>query len=441
MNDLVIEKIGTLFFIFAVLHTFSVKFIQHWANQCKKGSLSYNLLKILGEVEVVFGIWAGFLLLSMLGMRGSEATVHFIEGISFGEPLFVFAIMTIAATRPILDLSKGLIFSVSRLVPLSAQASFYITSLVLGPLMGSLITEPAAMTVTAFLLKERFFDDHKFSTRMKYFTLGILFVNVSVGGALTPYAAPPILMVAKPWGWGLHETFQLLGLRSISIVLLNAGLGLALCRKFLMKKSKDQDHHSSHPEKNPPQKHSHKGELLIQQESPYWLQALHGVFLVFVVLTAHHTNIFMGIFLFFLGVVSVTKHHQEELQLKQSLLVSFFLGGLVVLGQVQSWWLQPMIEHLNQHTLFLGATLLTAVVDNAALTYLGTQIQNLSADLQYALVAGAITGGGLTVIANAPNPAGYAILRECFGKEGISPFQLFKGALIPTLIGLICFMM
>ena len=434
MMDSWIEKIGTLLFILAILHTFSVKMIHHWANQTQKGSLLYNLLRVLGEVEVVFGLWAGILLLCMWGLQGSEPTIHFVEGISFREPLFVFAIMTIAATRPILDLSKSLILLVSRIIPLPSQASFFITTLVLGPLMGSLITEPAAMTVTAFLLKERFFDHERFSLRMKYITLGVLFVNVSLGGTLTPYAAPPILMVAKPWAWGLEETFSLLGFKSMQIVLINALFGLILCRKFLMQKESDLTGST------PPASMTPSSNGATPERSPYWLQLLHALFLVLVVFTAHYTNLFMGVFLFFLGVVSVTKPHQEELQLKQSLLVSFFLGGLVVLGQMQSWWLQPLIGYLNPYTLLIGTTLLTAVVDNAALTYLGTQIPNLSASLQFALVAGAVTGGGLTVIANAPNPAGYAILRDSFGDEGISPFQLFAWAFIPTLIALIYFM-
>ena len=426
-----IEKIGTLLFIGAILHTFSIKLIHHWANQYPKDSPFNNLLRILSEVEVVFGLWAGVLLLFMLTLQGSEATIHFIEGISFREPLFVFAIMTIAATRPILNLSKSLILTVSRVIPLPPHASFYLTTLVLGPLMGSLITEPAAMTVTAFLLKERFFNHERFSLRMKYVTLSVLFVNISLGGTLTPYAAPPILMVAKPWGWSLEETFTLLGVKAIQIVLINALFGLTLCRSLLMKKEHDLNQTEATSKEYP---------SLSQENSPFWLQILHTVFLVFVVLTAHYTNLFMGIFLFFLGVVSITKRHQEELQIKQSLLVSFFLGGLVVLGQMQSWWLQPMITHFNQVTLLIGATALTAVVDNAALTYLGTQIPLLSASLQYALVAGAVTGGGLTVIANAPNPAGYSILSDSFGEEGISPFELFRWALIPTLIALIYFM-
>ena len=44
-----------------------------------------------------------------------------------------------------------------------------------------------------------------------------------------------------------------------------------------------------------------------------------------------------------------------------------------------------------------------------------------------------MTGGGLTVIANAPNPAGQAILGKYF-KEGISALQLFLWAALPTFI-------
>ena len=50
----------------------------------------------------------------------------------------------------------------------------------------------------------------------------------------------------------------------------------------------------------------------------------------------------------------------------------------------------------------------------------------------------AVVGGGLTIIANAPNPAGYAILRDHFPGEGLEPLVLFAYALIPTLIAGAC---
>jgi Na+/H+ antiporter NhaD/arsenite permease-like protein len=83
--------------------------------------------------------------------------------------------------------------------------------------------------------------------------------------------------------------------------------------------------------------------------------------------------------------------------------------------------------------LFLSATVLTAVNDNAAITYLATLVPGFTDALKYAVVAGAVTGGGLTVIANAPNPAGQAILQRFF-PEGVSPLGLFVGALAPTAI-------
>jgi Na+/H+ antiporter NhaD/arsenite permease-like protein len=91
--------------------------------------------------------------------------------------------------------------------------------------------------------------------------------------------------------------------------------------------------------------------------------------------------------------------------------------------------------------LYFGATALTAITDNAALTYLGSLVEGISDELKYALVAGAVTGGGLTVIANAPNPAGAGILQsaKAFGGTGISPLGLFLGAVPPTLVAVAFF--
>ena len=120
---------------------------------------------------------------------------------------------------------------------------------------------------------------------------------------------------------------------------------------------------------------------------------------------------------------------------------AFFLAGLVTLGSLQAYWLKPLIESLDGTALFFGATGLTAITDNAALTYLGSLVEGISDELKYALVAGAVTGGGLTVIANAPNPAGIGILQDSivFKDEGVSPTGLFLGALMPTAVAILFF--
>jgi Na+/H+ antiporter NhaD/arsenite permease-like protein len=119
--------------------------------------------------------------------------------------------------------------------------------------------------------------------------------------------------------------------------------------------------------------------------------------------------------------------------------VAFFLAGLVVLGGQQQWWLEPLLLSMDANAVFFGATALTAITDNAALTYLGSLVPSLSEPFKYALVAGAVTGGGLTIIANAPNPAGASILKGSFEDEAIHAGGLLLGALPPTLVALLAF--
>ena len=89
----------------------------------------------------------------------------------------------------------------------------------------------------------------------------------------------------------------------------------------------------------------------------------------------------------------------------------------------------------------MKTTILTAVTDNAALTYLGSLVEGTNEVWRYMLVAGAVAGGGLTVIANAPNPAGFSILRGCFPDGAISPKNLILAALVPTLVAAAMFLL
>jgi len=166
---------------------------------------------------------------------------------------------------------------------------------------------------------------------------------------------------------------------------------------------------------------------------------VHLLLLAGVVVFAHHPVVFIGLVLLFLGFATAYRRHQSPLILREALLVSFFLAGLVVLGGLQQWWLEPLLMSLSSDAVFWGATALTAITDNAALTYLGSLVPGLSDDFKVALVAGAVTGGGLTLIANAPNPAGAAILKHHFEDNTISPVKLLLAALPPTLVAAAAF--
>jgi hypothetical protein len=415
-----IEILATVLFGVAVLHTFCVKRFAHWAHQYPSGSLHENLLHFLSETEVVFGLWAAALFLGVAALKGSFASAaEYIDGLDYTEAKFVFVVMVVAATRPVVTLAEQLITLTSRLIPAREGVSFYIAALAVGPLLGSFITEPAAMTLLALLLKRRYFDQN-ISQRLAYATLGLLFVNVSIGGTLTHFAAPPVLMVAAKWNWDIAFMLEHFGWRAAVAGVVSTGIVAWRFRQELSGLEAPRDR----PER-----------------VPTWLTAVHVLFLVLVVAFAHHPNVFFGVFIMFLGLVTATREHQDALKLREGLLVGFFLAGLVTLGSLQAYWLKPLIERLSGSALFYGATALTAITDNAALTYLGSLVEGISDELKYALMAGAVAGGGLTVIANAPNPAGYGILQnaKAFADEGISPLGLLLGALVPTAVAVVFF--
>lgn len=420
MNESFIPYIATFIFSLAVLHTFSVKIFQGLAQRYPPGSVGENLFHLLGEVEVVFGIWAGLFLLVFMFLAGPTKAISYLESRNFTEPMFVFVIMTVCASRPILSLCETIIRASGKLLPLNKDLGFYVATLTIGPVLGSFITEPAAMTVTALILLNNFYR-RGISDQLKYATLGLLFVNISIGGTLTPYAAPPVLMVAPIWNWDLMFMFTKFGWKSILAILMATSIVAFQFRKEIA----NLDTLESDTDKS--------------SRVPGWITILHLLVLLMIVLSSHFVILFTGIFLFFLGVVSVTKEYQDEPKIREALLVGFFLGGLVILGGQQSWWLTPILNGLTALPLYLGSMSLTAFTDNAAITYLGSQVAGLSDISKYALVAGSVVGGGLTVIANAPNPAGYSTLNSSFGPNGISSVLLFRSAILPTVIAAICF--
>jgi hypothetical protein len=419
MNPTVIQLAATIIFAIAILHTFLVSKFAEIAHHYPEGSMGENFFHFMAEVEAVFGMWAAVFLLIVIGVEGFGAPVHYLESLNFTEPGFVFVIMAMAGTRPVIKLAEKIIVIISKMIPLPRKMAFFLTTLVVGPLLGSFITEPAAMTVTAIILLKNFYT-RDMSTKFKYATIGLLFVNVSIGGTLSHFAAPPVLMVAGKWGWGMGHMFQAFGYKAAISCIISA-----LTISFYFKKELQGDF-QLRPDNN---------EKMLP---PVWVTLIHVLFLALVVLNAHHMVMFMGLFLFFLGFTTVTKEFQDEVQVKSSLMVGFFLAGLIVLGSEQKWWLQPLISGLSDYVLYFGSTALTGITDNAALTYLGSLVE-LTDSAKYYLVAGAVTGGGLTVIANAPNPAGYGILKDSFGADGISPLGLLKGALFPTAVAIFCF--
>ena len=414
MTDSSIEMVAAGIFAIAMIHTFAAKMFERVARRYPRHA---GLFHLLGEVEVVFGFWAIVLIASLAILRGASQALDYAESRRYTEPLFVFVVMVIAASKPILQVVMSMVSGLARLLPMRTELAMAWLGLALVPLLGSLITEPAAMTVAALLLAPQVFRPDVRES-VKYLALGVLFVNVSIGGTLTSFAAPPVLMVASTWHWDTAFILATFGWKAAVATCVNATVATLALRRHL-----------------PPVEVGRQAVARV----PATVVAAHVAFLAGVVVLAHHPVAFLGLFLLFLGFTQAYERHQNPLIIREALLVGFFLAGLVVLGGMQQWWLQPAVESLSPEALFYGAVGLTAVTDNAALTYLGSLIAGTSDAAKYALLSGAVVGGGLTVIANAPNPAGVALLKKGFSDESIGALGLLLGALLPTAVAAAAF--
>ena len=539
--------IATLIFLCAIVHTFLTskftaichKWEHEHAEKKKQGLVDRHsvhhgaeLFHFLGEVEAVFGIWAIALVGAIFAFYDWKTVVSYVGyKVNFTEALFVVVIMTLASTRPILYISELLMWKIANLLG-GTLTAWWFTILTIGPLLGSLITEPAAMTISALLLGNRLYDLEP-SEKFKYATIGLLFVNISVGGTLTHFAAPPVLMVAGPWDWGMGHMAANFGWKALLGIIVSNGVYYAFFRKelaqlqesYVLRSVKDEIRKKylnrreldaefekiaatvdeevgfrqifeQQIEKVLPQIKKRLGDRLSEKylpsivkegidqnlvkaafdkrfeevrlsrmrESlpgllpdherpryqdpnwderddpvPAWVTIVHVAFMAWTIVNAHHPAMFIPGMLFFLGFAQVTSPFQNRVDLKPALLVGFFLGGLVIHGGVQGWWIAPVLGNLTDIPLMLVATVLTAFNDNAAITYLSTLVPGFTDNLKYAVVAGAVAGGGLTVIANAPNPAGQSILKKYF-ENGVSPVGLLKAAIVPTIIVWLCYL-
>jgi hypothetical protein len=438
------NAVATAVFLFAILHTFAAARFAALAHRMQhrrdeeavahgeqtSPSVRAELLHFLGEVEVVFGLWAVLLLVAITGYAGWEVAKHYVnDTVNYTEALFVVVIMALASTRPVVAFSESALRRIAATGG-ATPAAWWATILTIGPVLGSFITEAAAMTICALLLARQFYDLQP-STRLKYATLGLLFVNISIGGTLTPFAAPPILMVARPWGWDTAFMLSAFGWRAVIAIAVSTTAYFLIFRRELRElATRPTAFDVERPDEDV------TGPALLP--IPMWVTATHLAFMGWTVFNAHYPALFLGGFLFFLGFSRATAAYQSRIELKTPLLVGFFLAGLVIHGGLQGWWIAPVLGRLAETPLFLGSIVLTAFNDNALVTYLATLVPNLSDPLRLAVVEGAVIGGGLTVIANAPNPAGQALLSRFFD-GAISPIALLASAIVPTAIAALAF--
>jgi hypothetical protein len=439
-----LNLVATLIFFFAICHTFFAPMFLRWARRLEErkhlqwlersaadsdeGEPASSLaivLHYLGEIEAVFGVWAVPLVVVIALSKGWDVAEGFLErGVHFNEAVFVVVVMAIAATQPVLYLAESILAQVARCGG-GTPFAWWCTLLTVGPILGSFITEPAAMTICAILLAQHFFR-YRPSAALSYATVAILFSNVSLGGVLTNFAAPPVIIVSREWEWSTQVVWTTFGLKALCGVLTSTLAYQWLFRRELraMCVAAQAKEERSGP--------------VHERAVPFFVVLGNLVFLTWTVAHAESARLVIIGFLFFLAFVDATRHFQRSVSLRPALLVGFFLSGLVIHGSFQAWWIEPLLSRFGETTLFMSSVVLSGFNDNASITYLASLVPDFSDGSKYAVVAGALAGGGLTIIANAPNPAGNTLLSRFF-EGGISPLKLLIAAFLPLLINILIF--
>jgi hypothetical protein len=356
----------TLVFLLAVLHTFWAGKLTALAHRVEarqeKPSLRAELLHLLGEVEIVFGLWAAVLLVVLTAFAGFGAAAHYVdETVNYTEPVFVFVIMALASTRPVVGFAESALRRVAALGG-GTPAAWWMTILTLGPVLGSFNTAPAAMTICALLLARQFYDLEP-SSSLKYATLGLLFVNVSIGGTLTHFAAPPVLMVSRAWSWTTPFMLAHFGWKAVLASVLSAGACFVLFRKEL----RGLAGRTRIDVEEPSEDARARGMLPV----PAWVVGVHLAFMGWTVFNAHHIPLFLG------GFCSswdspAPRRPTTPAGPEDSAWSASSWPGSSSHGGLQGWWIGPMLRRLADTPLFLGATALAAFNDNAIITYLST---------------------------------------------------------------------
>jgi len=425
--------ISLAIFVLSIVHTLCVYKVHEWA--CKlearqaersgkpdERSLGVHLLFFLSEVEIVFAFWAIPLFISIGLIYSWTIGLEYINTRSYTEPLFIVVILAMSSTRPIVHVAERLIEWFARGLGGSLPAWWFVL-LTIGPLLGSFITEAAAMALCALLLSHQFYAYNP-SPKLAYATLALLFVNISVGGVLTDFASPAVLILAHCWSWSMSDMFLDFGWKAmVGIILSNLLYWFYFRNELMLLNTRKRamgifNTYSSNKQETP---------------IPVWIVLVHIFIMAWIVYASRYPAIFIAAFLFFIGFHQATHKHQYPIRLARPLMTGLFLAGLVIHGGLQGWWVVSLLEGLSPLSVMGIAIALTGFNDNAGISYLSTLVPNWGEAFKYAIFTGVIAGGGLTVIANAPNPAGYAILNKHFEK-GVKPLPLLLAALIPTLI-------
>lgn len=437
-----LEKLGTFCLTFALLQILFAPFVasmdyfsipkDHRNDpHVPHTSTVARLVHVLAEGEGGPPIWTLILFVIGIILIGYENMKGYLESVNIAEPMFVGGMVLVASTKPVLDASERIIMFLAQKLPLPGLLGFFAVTLTLGPLLGSFITEPAAMVVVVSLVMRQVKGRH-LTRRFLYLLLGVICTNVSVGGALTPIAAPAIVVIADSVGWDIAFTMQNFGPKAILTVLTTTTVVVIIP---YWRTLAGMDFHAGMNGNGDFHKHD------LPENKAAWKKALAlsiNVGIIGLMIVFSHTPVMMLLTLFLFYIFHDVFHaYHSPMKFMDGFRVAAFLYGILALGTLQRWWIEPLIHELDDGTLYFSIAGLTTIMDNALLTYLVSLVEGIEQSLLILIVWAALAAGGALLPANAPNPIAKVEMQTIFPNQEPSMVQWFINALPSTIIALV----
>ena len=415
------QLFSTLIFALSIVHVFFTPTIFKAALALQKKQkhhewqVTIETLLLLSEIELVFGLWLIPLFGGYALFYSWSESLGYLTSRDYTEALYMVVIVLIVSASPLITFGEKVLEKIARLGK-DSPTSWWWVILCLGPLSSMLLKEPGAMALLAVLLGRKFYHFRP-SNAFKYVTLALLFLNVALSGLLSSFSSRSLYLLTSKRELSTYYMLRTFGWKALLGILLITSVAYLVFRKEFRK----------FPGRVPALE---RGE---RKKVPLWVTLGHLLFAASVAYVGNQGPLLVLLGLCFLGFYKITAIYQHTHVIKQAFFVGFFFAALLILGELQGWWIREIFPHLEALGTEVATLILSAFIDNAVVIYLVPDIFSLTDPRFYAAVVGSIAAGGLTVIANVPNPIGYTLLSPYF-KRKISGIGLFTAALIPTLL-------
>lgn len=422
---------AAVFFFLSILHTFCTPFFYKRFQICQHKKMIFpekwrkylwlsESYRLLSSVDVIFIFWSVPLFLWFLYSEGYAEAIDYFNHRNYLFALFIMIMLILLESRPIVYLSECIFLTIAKIGKQSPKCWWW--TLMLGaPFSAILLKETGAMIIAATLLV-RYFYKFAPSLRFSYATMGLLFSNISVGGLITDISSRALLLVSPALKGEQEFVIRHFSWKAVIAIFLSTTTYYLMFRK-------EFDHFPKVV----------KNASIADERVPIWLICLHVLFVAAIMSVRSVPLLMIGILILYLGLHQFTIFYQNSIRVTKVCCVGLFYAGLLILGGLQEWWMLVIMHRMSDFGYMFTSYILSMFLDNVLVNYLVHNLSVATDCFLYLVIAGCMSAGGVTILANAPNIVGYLIIKPFFPTSPVSLGRLFVFALGPSLIALMTF--